>query len=79
MAFSATLFLLETEHLAWRLLPSSHAPLVANLLHRVFVAPRADLARGAGDNLVVFPKQVGVKSYPNGALGRLNRIKEKLT
>ncbi|MDZ4325288.1 MAG: DUF3375 family protein, partial [Pseudomonas sp.] len=35
----ATLVTLRDRHPAWRLLASPHAPLVANFLHRVFVAP----------------------------------------
>ncbi|TNW09710.1 DUF3375 domain-containing protein, partial [Xylella fastidiosa] len=39
----ATLTTLRERHPAWRLLTSSHAPLVASFLHRLFVATNARL------------------------------------
>ncbi len=74
----ATLVTLRDRHPAWRLLASPHAPLVANFLHRVFVAPNerviseADLAEALEDELFVLREQLGSETYPKGASEYLN-------
>ncbi len=74
----ATLVTLRDRHPAWRLLASPHAPLVANFLHRVFVAPNerviseADLAEALEDELFVLREQLGSEIYPKGASEYLN-------
>ncbi|WP_137917556.1 DUF3375 domain-containing protein [Hydrogenophaga sp. 2FB] len=74
----ATLVTLRDRHPAWRLLASPHAPLVANFLHRVFVAPNerviseADLAEALEDELFVLREQLGSEAYPKGAVEYLN-------
>jgi len=74
----ATLVTLRDRHPAWRLLASPHAPLVANFLHRVFVAPNerviseADLAEALEDELFVLREQLGSEAYPKAAVEYLN-------
>lgn len=73
-----TLTLLREQHPAWRLLASSHAPLVASFLHRVFVAPNvrtmaaADLAERLADELYALNLQLGEDTYPKSAIEYLN-------
>ena len=74
----ATLAALRDRHPAWRLLASSHAPLVVSFLHRVFVAPNvrlmpeADLAEALEDELFALREQLGPESYPKAAIDYLN-------
>jgi flagellar motility protein MotE (MotC chaperone) len=74
----ATLDLLRQSHPAWRLLRSDHAPLVASLLQRVFVAPnvrvmaQADLAEVLEDELFALRERLGAEAFPKSALEYLN-------
>jgi Protein of unknown function (DUF3375) len=74
----ATLVLLRQSHPAWRLLRSDHAPLVANFLQRVFIAPnvrmmaQADLAETLEDELFALREQLGADAFPKSALEYLN-------
>jgi hypothetical protein len=74
----STLATLRDHHPAWRLLASTHAPLVASFLHRVFVAPNvrvmseADLAEALEDELFALREQLGPDAYPRRALEYLN-------
>ncbi|WP_180684494.1 DUF3375 family protein [Tepidicella baoligensis] len=74
----ATLSALRDRHPAWRLLASTHAPLVASFLHRVFVVPNvrvmseADLAEALEDELFALREQLGPEAYPKGAQDYLN-------
>jgi hypothetical protein len=74
----ATLATLRDRHPAWRLLASPHAPLVASLLHRVFVAPNArvmseaHLAEALDDELFVLREQLGPDAYPKKSIEYLN-------
>ncbi|WP_374605108.1 DUF3375 domain-containing protein [Niveibacterium sp.] len=74
----ATLAKLRETHPAWRLLASMHAPLVASLLHRAFVAPNmrvmseADLAEALEDELFALREQLGPEAYPKAAREYLN-------
>ncbi|MCL2589397.1 MAG: DUF3375 domain-containing protein [Betaproteobacteria bacterium] len=73
-----TLNALRTQHPAWRLLRSDHAPLIASFLHRVFVAPNvrvisvADLAEALEDDLYVLRLHLGESAFPKTALDYLN-------
>jgi hypothetical protein len=68
----------RTRHPAWRLLRSDHAPLVANFLHRVFIAqnvhvmPAADLAEARDDQLYTLRLQLGEEAFPKAAMEYLN-------
>ena len=74
----ATLDALRTQHPAWRLLRSDHAPLVASFLNRVFVAPNvrvmatADLAEALEDELYALRERLGLEVFPKSALDYLN-------
>lgn len=74
----ATLEALRIHHPAWRLLRSDHAPLVANFLHRVFVAPNvrvmaaADLAEALEDELYALRQHLGEDAFPKPAMEYLN-------
>jgi len=74
----AALNALRTQHPAWRLLRSDHAPLIASFLHRVFVAPNvrviamADLAEALEDDLYVLRLHFGETAFPKTALDYLN-------
>jgi hypothetical protein len=74
----ATLATLRERHPAWRLLASPHAPLVASLLHRVFVAPNArvlseaHLAEALDDQLFALREQLGPEAYPRQSIEYLN-------
>jgi flagellar motility protein MotE (MotC chaperone) len=74
----ATLETLRTQHPAWRLLRSDHAPLVASFLHRVFVVPNvrvmsaADLTEALEDELFALRERLGPDAYPKRALDYLN-------
>jgi hypothetical protein len=74
----ATLDALRTHHPAWRLLRSDHAALVANFLHRVFIAPNvrvmpaADLAEALEDTLFGLRERLGPEAFPRPALEYLN-------
>lgn len=73
-----TLTTYRDRHPAWRLLASSHAPLVASFLHRAFVAPNvrtmneADLAEMLEDELFALREQLGAETYPKAATDYLN-------
>jgi hypothetical protein len=73
-----TLCTLRDRHPAWRLLASPHAPLVASVLYRVFVAPnvrvmsQADLAEMLEDELFALREHLAAEAYPKGALEYLN-------
>lgn len=66
------------RHPAWRLLASSHAPLLASFLHRVFVATsvrvmsEADLAEMLEDELFALRERLGAEAYPRTATHYLN-------
>lgn len=74
----ATLSSLRDRHPAWRLLASPHAPLVASVLYRVFVAPNvrvmseADITEALEDVLFSLREQLGDEAYPKGAQEYLN-------
>jgi hypothetical protein len=74
----ATLATLRDRHPAWRLLASTHAPLVTSFLHRVFVTPNvrvmseADLSEALEDELFVLREQLGPDAFPKGAAEYLN-------
>jgi hypothetical protein len=74
----ASLSSLRDRHPAWRLLASTHAPLVASFLRRAFVAPNvrviseADLVEALEDELYDLREQVGQDAYPKRALDYLN-------
>lgn len=69
---------LRTNHPAWRLLRSDHAPLVASFLQRVFVTPNirvmaaADLAEALEDELYTLRLQLGDGAFPKSAHDYLN-------
>jgi len=73
-----TLDILRQNHPAWRLLNSSHAPLIASFLQRVFVAPnerviaQADLVEVLEDELFALREQRGADAFPRSALDYLN-------
>ncbi len=73
-----TLSILRERNPAWRLLASSHAPLIASFLHRVFVAPNvrtmseADLSESLQDELFSLRDQFGDAAYPRDAREYLN-------
>ena len=56
---------LRTSHPAWRLLRAEHGPLIASVLHRVFLKPNvrqmaeADLARHLDDDLFGLRRELG--------------------
>jgi hypothetical protein len=74
----ATLDLLRQNHLAWRLLRSDHAPLVASFLRRVFIIPnvrlmaQADLSEALEDELFALRERLGAETFPKLALEYLN-------
>ena len=64
---------LRTSHPAWRLLRAEHGPLIASVLHRVFLKPNvreiaeADLARQLDDDLFRLRRDLGDDSFPRPA------------
>ena len=74
----ATLDAMRSQHPAWRLLRSDHAPLVASFLHRVFVVPNvrvmaaADLAEALEDELFALRERMGAEAFPKPAMDYLN-------
>lgn len=73
-----TLDRMRQSHPAWRLLRSSHAPLVAGFLHRFFLAPnrratpQSDLAEALEDELFVLRERLGAEAFPRAAIEYLN-------
>jgi hypothetical protein len=69
---------LRARHPAWRLLRSDHAPLIASLLHRVFIAPNVrtmsagDLTEALEDELFSLRERLGSSAFPKHALEYLN-------
>ncbi|MDA8092894.1 MAG: DUF3375 domain-containing protein [Betaproteobacteria bacterium] len=69
----ATLGALRRNHPAWRLLQADSSPLVASVLHAVFVAPnvremsQADLAEKLGDVLYGLRQTLGEDAFPRTA------------
>ncbi|HEU0198721.1 MAG TPA: DUF3375 domain-containing protein [Nevskiaceae bacterium] len=74
----ATLDTLRSQHPAWRLLCSDHAPLIVSFLHRVFIAPNVrtlpavDLVEALEDELYALRLQLGEVAFPKPALDYLN-------
>lgn len=64
---------LRTSHPAWRLLRAEHGPLIASVLHRVFLKPNvrqmaeADLARHLDDDLFGLRRELGDDRFPKPA------------
>ena len=68
-----TLDRMRQSHPAWRLLRSSHAPLVAGFLHRFFLepnrraTPQSDVAEALEDELFVLRERLGAEAFPRAA------------
>ncbi|GAC1329643.1 MAG: DUF3375 domain-containing protein [Collimonas sp.] len=73
-----TLDALRSQHPAWRLLRSDHAPLIVSFLHRVFVTPNVrvisavDLVEALEDELFSLRQNLGENTFPKSANDYLN-------